>query len=378
MKVLLVSNYESDRQESMLRFSAALGEGLRKAGHEVEIVRPRALAGKLKPGATGIGKWLGYVDKFLLFPRELRKQIRWADVVHICDHSNAMYVRHLRSKPHVVTSHDMLAIRSAHGEFPRNQTGWTGRILQRWILGGLRRAQRIACVSNATRLDVLRFANRDEASVEVVPNGLFFPYAPVAEVAAAAEARRKGESVDAAIFEKHGVPAKRYLLHVGGSHWYKNRRGALAIHAALRRRFGAESPLLVMVGAPLSREVPGVEVRAHAESPELAALYSGAELLLFPSLEEGFGMPSLEAQACGCRVLTTRKPPMTEVGGDAAFYLADPTDAEAGAGRLIEILAQDESTRAEAVKRGLENAARFTNERMVADYVRIYEEVLKS
>jgi glycosyltransferase involved in cell wall biosynthesis len=150
----------------------------------------------------------------------------------------------------------------------------------------------------------------------------------------------------------------------------------MAIHAALRRRFGRETPELVLVGPPLSRPITGVETRQNVDNAALAALYTGAELLLFPSLEEGFGWPIIEAQACGCRVLATGKAPMTEVGGSAAVYLADPNDAEAGAARVMEILAQDEATRGKAVEAGIANAARFSTSRMIAEYMALYREAV--
>src|SRR5207249_6761486 len=106
-----------------------------------------------------------------------------ADVVHICDHSNALYVRHIEKRPHLVTCNDMLAIRSAHGEFPQNRTGWSGRILQRWILAGLRRARRLTCISEATRHDVLRLTGHRPEVVSVTYMGQNFPYMPVAEIA---------------------------------------------------------------------------------------------------------------------------------------------------------------------------------------------------
>jgi len=176
------------------------------------------------------------------------------------------------------------------------------------------------------------------------------------------------------VLARFGVPAEPYLLHVGGGQWYKNRPGVLAMHAALRGRLGLRAPRLLMVGPPC--DAPGVETRSGVDNAALAALYSGAEMLLFPSLEEGFGWPIIEAQACGCRVLTTARDPMTEVGGDAASYLADPNDALAGAVAVEKILAQDETARAAAVRAGIENAARFSTGRMIDEYLAIYREVL--
>jgi len=371
--VLLVSNYVHDRQESMLRFAAALAEGLRSAGVDVQSARPEPFFGRLKVGATGLGKWLGYLDKFLLFPPRLRRLATTVDVVHICDHSNAIYVRHIAHRPHLVTCNDMLAIRSAQGEFPQNRTGWSGRILQRWILGGLRRARRLTCISEATRRDVLRLTGHPREIASVTHMGQNFSYAPVTEVQDAAGRRRRGEQFDAAAFRRHSVPEEPYLLHVGGAQWYKNRDGVIAIHAALRARLGARAPGLLLVGPPLS--AAGVETRSEVDNATLAALYSGAELLLFPSLEEGFGWPIIEAQACGCPVLTTDRDPMREVGGSAAQYLPDPTDAEAGAATIAAMLAQDDAQRSTTVNAGMENAARFSTERMIREYLAIYHEL---
>jgi glycosyltransferase involved in cell wall biosynthesis len=150
----------------------------------------------------------------------------------------------------------------------------------------------------------------------------------------------------------------------------------LAIYAALEKRLGQAPPRLVFIGPPVDSKNPRVEARSGVSNEALAALYSGAELLLFPSLEEGFGWPVIEAHACACRVVTTRKAPLTEVGGEAAIYLEDPTDAEAGAARVAEVLAQDAVTRSSVVAEGITNAARFSTAGMIRQYLDIYHEVL--
>jgi hypothetical protein len=93
MKILLVANYAPDRQESMLRFAAALEGGFGHDGVMVETIRPAPVFGNFLPTQSGFGKWLGYLDKFVLFPRVLKKHIASLRpaVVHICDHSNAIY-----------------------------------------------------------------------------------------------------------------------------------------------------------------------------------------------------------------------------------------------------------------------------------------------
>lgn len=342
----------------MLRFADALARGLLAAGVEITVARPAPFFGRLRPARSGLGKWLGYLDKFLLFPPRLRSLAAQAELVHIVDHSNAMYVRQAAGRPHLVTCNDLLAVRSALGEFPQNPTGWSGRILQRWIASGLRCARRITCISAATRADVIRLFPGREETVSVTYMGHNFPYAPVKDPAA------------------QGAPAEPYLLHVGGDQWYKNRKGVLDIYRELRRQRGDATPGLILVGPPIAETIPGVEVRQKVDNTALAALYSGAELLLFPSLEEGFGWPPIEAQACGCRVLTTRKAPMTETCGETAFYLEDPTDAMEGAAAIRQALAQPAEERAKLIAAGLANAARFSTERMISEYLAIYRSLV--
>lgn len=73
MNVLLVGNYVTDRQQSMQLFCDMLARGLKEFGHSVRISRPEPLIGRMLPNSTGIGKWLGYVDKFTIFPRRLKR-----------------------------------------------------------------------------------------------------------------------------------------------------------------------------------------------------------------------------------------------------------------------------------------------------------------
>src|SRR5262249_48096481 len=138
--VLLIGNYPLDRQQSMQRFGTMMLQGLGNAGISAELIAPRPRFGKFRALGSFIAKWLGYVDKFLLFPRELRARVAKLKpaVVHICDHSNAMYRSTVRDAPVVVTCHDLLAVRGALGEETNCPASFTGKILQRWILDGLR------------------------------------------------------------------------------------------------------------------------------------------------------------------------------------------------------------------------------------------------
>jgi glycosyltransferase involved in cell wall biosynthesis len=369
MKVLVVGNYENDAQTSMQRFAALMVRGLTQAGHRVRTVRPRAVLGQLYPSERGFGKWLGYIDKLGVFPLSLRTALNWADVVHICDHANSLYTKYLQTFPHVVTCHDLLAVRSALGEIPQNRTSWTGRQFQRLILKGLAHAQHVVCVSEATRKDLLRIGLIPEHRVSRVYNSLSHPYSPMEQ--AKAISRIRGLGVD---------PSQSFILHVGGNQWYKNRLGVLRIFHVLMTLSGERKFKLVMVGKPWTAEMRGFVI-AHrmtdvvleltgATDEDLRALYSTAEMLLFPSLQEGFGWPIIEAQSCGCPVVTSNRPPMNEVGGDAAIYV-DPENSELAAATVKRTLAKVLGAR----ESSLRNAARFSESAMIGGYLSLYERV---
>ncbi len=366
MKILLIGNYAYLRQQSMQRFADMLREQLTAAGHEARLVAPPALVGRLRRGETGFAKWIGYLDRFVLYPPLLRRQIRWADVVHICDHANAVYRPQLGNKPHVVTCHDLLAIRAAVGEIADSPTGWSGRLYQRWILRSLSQARSIACVSHQTAEELRHIADIPEAHITVVHNALNYPYRPMPT--AEADAHLHALDLD---------PGQAFFVHVGGNQWYKNRLGVLRLFAELIRQPAFARHRLVMAGKPWTGAMRAlaadlkltnrVDERVEVSNEQLRALYSRADALLFPSLAEGFGWPIAEAQACGCPVVTTNRPPMTEVGGEAAIYI-DPEDTVSAA----HVVASELLDAAKRCAAGLENAHRFSTQTMVDAYLRSY------
>jgi len=366
LRILLIANFKPDQQESMNRFCDLVRCELAANGHDVNVLRPEPFFVRLLPRARSLRKWLGYVDKFLLFPFVLARRVKAYDIVHICDHSNSMYTRFLRGKPNVVTCHDLMAVRSALEDVPENPTGWTGRILQGAILRGVRRAQFVVCVSRRTQHDVLRLAGRDKSSTPCVYNGLNYPYSPMDK----ARALHRVE----ALAKAAGSP---FFLHVGGNQWYKNRLGVLQIFECLRSREQFSKYRLVMVGQPFNRKMRSfTERRSLRDSvveltslpnEDLRALYSLAEGLLFPSLDEGFGWPIVEAQACGCPVFTSNRPPMTEVGGTAAVYF-DPRDPAVA----CETIAANFGRRTQLSSQGRENARRFSADAMLQAYGEVF------
>jgi glycosyltransferase involved in cell wall biosynthesis len=355
----------------MRRFARLLNDGLAAVGVDVTLLEPTAILGRGFDSRRGLGKWLGYLDKFVLFPRRLRREIRGASgapfLVHVCDQGNAHYVRWLRDVPHVVTCHDVLAIRAARDEFAGVRTRWSGKRLQSMVLRGLRESQRIVCDSRATAGDLVRIGHVPAGNLDLVHPGLSPAFTPMNPEDARARVKRLA------------LPAP-FLLHVGADHWYKNRGGLLKIYAELVQRMPSAPPLVV-AGAPLApwewarvagRRLSGRVIEVSGlDDADLAALYSCATLLLFPSLAEGYGWPVLEAMACGCRVVTSRRAPLTEIAGEAATYI-DPIDPAAAADIVAGVLQESAARRQSFVAAGIERSRVFTPAAMVDAYLRIY------
>ncbi|WP_438481967.1 glycosyltransferase family 4 protein [Oleiharenicola lentus] len=336
MKILLIGNLPQDGQQSMQRFTDLLHHGLSARNHDVTVLTPTLRLARLGPRYhyNGLPKYLGYFDKFVLFPRQLRRHMQATrpDIVHLTDQASAVYMGAIDSQHTIATCHDLLQIRAAAGEISQHTLSRAARAHQNWIRRNLNRVPHVACVSEQTRSEVLRLTAMGPSKTSVVSNALNYSYRPIA----AAIARERLDALSATAHKsdpfKHGFGG--FVLHVGGEHWYKNRPGLLAIYAALRTQI-SPPPTLVIVGPALDAEASAIveklglethiTVFTNVSNLQLEALYSLAEALIFPSLEEGFGWPIVEAQACGCPVFTSNRAPMPEVGGRFAYYF-DPTN----------------------------------------------------
>jgi glycosyltransferase involved in cell wall biosynthesis len=370
--ILLIGNYPLDRQQSMQRFALMMLAGLQSSGIPAELIQPSPLFGRFRFAGSFVAKWLGYLDKFVLFRRQLARKLRERPaIVHICDHSNAMYARAIRDAPVVVTCHDLLAVRGALGEDTGCPASVTGKFLQRWIVSGLRKADIIVADSLATLDDANRVVGvkGDRPRMEKITLGLSYPFQKLPS----AETRGRLSKVSAL------DPPLPFVLHVGSNVGYKNRAGVLRIFAACGKQWNGR---LVFAGEALSDslrslghalgiadrivELPGIR------SELLEALYNGAVALLFPSSAEGFGWPIAEAQACGCPVLCVDRAPMNEVAGVAG--LTHPLEDEAGfAADILRLTNPAERELWSA--RSLENAQRFSTARMISEYCAVYRSI---
>ena len=232
----------------------------------------------------------------------------------------------------------------------------------------VRRARRVIAVSEFTRGDLIDRYGLDPERVVAIPNGVSARFRPDPE--AAAEARARSGSSGRSCSSSARCSRAR------------TRRAARGVRAAARPRdlelvlAGGDRGGLADVRERIRALGLGDRVRllGHVAEAELPGLYAAAELLAFPSLYEGFGLPALEAMACGTPVCASSTTGLGEAVGEAGLTF-DPRSAEEIAECIARLL-EDDQLRATLRAAGLERAARFTWRRSAEATAAVYREAI--
>ena len=368
--VILLAPYELDpggNNGSMRRFTNLLTEQLRQQGYAtVQSLAPPVIFGHLAPSGSTFSKWLGYIDKFIVNQVKLRF-LRHAELIHICDQAYALYVPWINRFPHLVTCHDTIAIEAALGLIPGQKISFTGKIYQQLNLRGLQRARLIVCDSERTRTALVDIIGISPDRIRVVYIGLNYPYRKLSS-----------DEITQHLKSLRIEAGNQILFHLGNNAFYKNRMGVLRIF--LRAKHRNRNLRLIMAGPSFTEEMSSFIHHNSLESDVLEiinpstviveALYNIADIFLFPSLDEGFGWPVIEAQACGTPVVSSNNGSLAEVAADSTLN-ANAADEDLLATH-IECLLSDNGLRDEIVRKGYENIRRFSLENMMRGYVDAY------
>jgi glycosyltransferase involved in cell wall biosynthesis len=268
----------------------------------------------------------------------------------------------------VVTIHDLWLER-----FPRYSTKFLGQRLSSFkTKRTARRARKVVTVSEFSAGELRELYGIPAEHIAVIPNGVADDFFPC-----------RDEGAMAALRDRIGLSSDRYILFIGGADPRKNHRVFLEAASSVREKLGGRT--LLLVGSPThpfgsyeeTAKVLGLaaQTRCPGRLPmaDLRLLYSYTDLFVFPSLYEGFGLPVLEAMACGAPVVTSRTTALGEVAGDAAV-LIDPTDARELGEAMVTML-ENESLRSSLKAKGFDRVKRYTWDRAAAETLTLYREV---
>jgi glycosyltransferase involved in cell wall biosynthesis len=317
---------------------------------------------------TGVGK---YYERYWRYPLTVEKQK--ADIFHIIDHSDGHLVYRLKtiSKSVIVTCHDLINLIYPENLYEQARLPFISMVVWKYALRGMQEADRIVAVSSNTAKDIIQNLNITLEQVTVVPDAVepLFQLLPEAEV----EFLRQQYNIS---------PQTICLLHVGSNHPRKNVFTILKVLEALKKQ-----------GLPIHFWKTGADFTAEQKTfirtydlencvtylgkPDkctLVQIYNAADILLSPSLYEGFGMTVLEAMACGTPVITSNVSSLPEVTGDAAVLVA-PTDVPAMV-KAVCRFQNDSVYRQGLSSKGLARAKLFTWEATAEQIATGYEKLV--
>jgi glycosyltransferase involved in cell wall biosynthesis len=365
--VTLVHDYRESF--SMRLYADQLGDALARSGVEVSRVRVPDVLSRSIRRLTVLDKLDSYIGRFVVFPRVARRA--QAELFHVVDHGQGYLVPYLDPARTVVTCHDVILLALAAGRVQAGSSPLLATRILRWSLQRMKKARWIIADSERTRTDLADLAGVDAGMVEVIYPGLNHPFSPAPGAQAELRARL-------------GLPPRLLVLQVGDNGFYKNLPGCLRVISRLRRE-GLEVSL-VRAGRLLTPEQRQLAERLGIASfvrdlgavaaDHLADLYRACDVLLFPSLYEGFGWPPVEAMASGLPVVCTRAGSLGEVVGDAALT-CEPEDV-AGLAEAVARVLTEPQVRERLVARGLSRARLFDWNVTAGRVLGVYRRVLES
>lgn len=356
-----VGRYCTSLLRALFRVNAAEGSGF----EFVVFLGPDTAVGALPPVHVR-REWQGVMSSVIrstfLLPGSLRRLS--ADLFHGLDGWLPASAR----PPGVVTIHDLIPLLA-----PRAFT-LKHRLVMRWIkFGRVAKAAWVIADSAATKGDLQRLLGIPGSRISVIPLGVEDRFHPAQDPGHLASVRAT-----------YRLPAD-YVLFVGTLEPRKNLPALLRAFARLRGRGATAGCHLVLVGGwgwqvreireALARHGGhgDVHVLGFVADEDLPALYAGAKLFVFPSTYEGFGLPVLEAMACGVPVVTSTRSSLPEVGGDAA-RLIDPDDVD-GLAEAMGTILDGEALRRDMAEAGLRRARLFSWEAAARETLKVYQMV---
>jgi glycosyltransferase involved in cell wall biosynthesis len=311
--------------------------------------------------------WTGFGD-YIYYPYKVFLRRRKNSITHICSQELAYLLNQIKFDNVVVTCFDIIPY--VRDEYPHLKP-----ILKRmylYSLKGMMRANKIITISEYSKRDIIRCLGYPEDKIDVIYPGV--------------DNNKYYLNQNVNILEKYGLRKNgKYVLYVGSEQPRKNVDVLIKAFYQLKKRFNDVK--LIKVGrSQLTRERSNIKkiVREmslqsdvvmldYVVENDMPKIYNIADVLVFPSLYEGFGLPVLEAMACGTPVITSNTTSIPEVVGDAGIML-DPNDIKGFENAMYEVLTNNE-IRQEMREKGLKRTKMFTWERCAKETLTIYEKI---
>ncbi len=335
MKITLFRAFPDGYRQSMTHYADELIKNITPL-----LIEGTTLRGYLPQSIRLNPAPVRYLSQYLIY--QLAASAAAGDINHIIDHSYAHLLHTLPADKTAVTFHDAIWLEES--------AGWGRGAIQRYNLSALQKAGAIICDSEASRRDLLSYLSYPQEKTSIIYPGLdplFF------------------QSFDQNPFEVLGLKKGLYLLHTGHTGHYKNIPALFHVLSGLRKQ-GLDVKLL-KAGMPFSAQQTAVSEKLQitdsivhlglVKRELLPYVYRAAQCLLFPSFNEGFGFPILEAMASGTPVISSNRGSLPELSAHPE-RLCDPEDYEKMTALAAGII-QNTSVREHLIQKGKEKAHSF-------------------
>jgi glycosyltransferase involved in cell wall biosynthesis len=308
-------------------------------------------------------RWLARLWYRLRLPLSVET---WTGPLHLFHAPDFVLPPVRRNTRTIVTIHDLSFIHEPESVMP----GMSNH-LNRWVPHSVAQADAVIAVSEATCRDLIELYQTPPAKIKILYHGVTSNFRPVTDPRQLHEVR-----------QKYGLGQRPFILSLGTVQPRKNYQRLIQALGQV----GGEIGLVIAGGKGWTYEnilaevdKQGLQGRVHfpgfVAEADLPALYSAATIFVYPSLYEGFGLPALEAMACGLPVIASNQSSLPEVVGKAGL-LVNPGEVEAIAAAISRLL-EDEALRQALSSAGLARAAEFTWARMASQLVELYQQVLQ-
>lgn len=270
--------------------------------------------------------------------------------------------------PTVLTVHDLSFV-----HYPETHPKARLWYLDKFFYPRLNWVSHFITVSVAIQKEIMEYLSIPQSRITVTPLGVSNQFRPYS-----------GGDLNY-FLGKYGLISQSFFLYVGAIEPRKNLSLLLRAYAALPSSLRKKNPLVLVGGSgwlmeELDEQIQKLQIDStilklgYVPTGDLPALYSGAVALIYPSLYEGFGLPPLEAMACGTPVITSNAPALQEVAGNAAIQV-DPYDVE-GLTEAIHLVISSPEIRESMKRKGLERAKCFSWRKTAAQTLNVYQKVI--
>lgn len=344
MNMTIITNSHGSKQPSMIGYGRLLHDQMSLAGFKCGDLQVTGFF-------DGKSKYLRNIDRFVLSPIAFFGHS--CDICHVIDPSNAFYLPFTRSKRKSITIHDAIPYLAEAGELDGFKPSRLGSKLMVFLESQFKKCDGIITVSENTKNDICRLFDLNEESIKVIRNSIAQNLS-IGSIEQLNEFRKNyGLLID-----------KPLIMHIG-KNFYKNRSGVIDVMDRLYKD-GFDSHL-VMVSPPdesLISQITtyGISSRVtflnNLSEVELSYLYQISDVLLFPSIYEGFGLPVLEAQKLGTPVVCSGEGSLKEVAGEGAI-IKKYYDVEGLADSVRACITQDALAQ-DLINKGYQNIKRFS------------------